>query len=255
MARDIKTIDTDLGLAEASIAKILGALGTIPAQGKNIVERITDLEKGQGRLTTDVAALNTRATSLEAGLAKARDKIKWNTYGIYALVTNALLVKIDTQVLTVSVQALKIDLSLFKKLDEKNSKKLVALHKATDRGLTHFKDFFFRKSARERKEAEAEKQREKAKEDAHEAEQKRKADALQRQVNALPPIVDKHGKRITTIEEALRKARDAANKAVASSTGRKHGVDSTKPTVKPVTQDVRALREAVNQLAGALGGI
>ncbi|AWZ09549.1 MULTISPECIES: hypothetical protein [unclassified Streptomyces] len=259
MARDLQKIDSDLASAESTIGTLSGTSSSHAISLTGHGSAITDIKTA---LSLGTNGQSQRLADLEAGLAKARDKIKFNTYGLYALATNALFVKLDVQLLTFSMQALKVDLSLFKKVDEKNSKKLLELHKWTDeklaagrRRVLAVKDFLLKKAALERKTAEAEKKREKEKEDAHEAEQKRQADALRRQVNALPPIVKEHGTRITKIEEALRKARDAAKKAVDSSTGRKHGVDSTKPTVKPVTQDVRALREAVNQLAGALGGI
>ncbi|MBT2445908.1 hypothetical protein J7F03_02140 [Streptomyces sp. ISL-43] len=240
MARDLQKIDSDLASAESTVKTLEASSSShathIVNQGTSIAEIRKALGFGTNAKAPDTAQ---RLTQLESDVAKARDKIKIHTWGLYALATNALLFKLDVQLLTVSMQAVKFDLSVLKKWDEKSFKWTGALNTKLAEWRLAVKDKFFQNAAQRQRDKEA----------------SAKADKdLASAIKKLPPIVEKHDGRIKKIEDALKSVRDSAKKATDSSTGRKHGIDSARPTLKPVTQDVRALREAVNQLAGALGG-
>lgn len=246
MARDIQLIDDDvtklkdfrtkleakLGFAALpgqpdvatrldQINGIKTSLGTLP-QGKDVATRLKDLEA----LTT------THAQKLE--------RFKVYTWGIIGfLAANATLIKLD-------IQAFKFDFTLFKKMDEKNIGFLKKWHKNTDRVLERTR-FAFRKEALEERRAAAER----AKKDK--AEQERKDARLQRQINALPPVVNKHTRQIKAIQGTLRNARLAAQQVRGNTPDRRGGLDAATPRLGPVTKDVKDLRSAVDQLARSLG--
>ncbi|MGW0698736.1 hypothetical protein ACWD0A_05235 [Streptomyces sp. NPDC002867] len=219
-----------------AISDIRAQLGSLPApgQGKTVAERLT---------------------ALEAKVVALSDTIKLDRMIFLGYAISTAFIKID-------VQAIKIDLTLLKKVDEKNVALFKGLIKRVQNGIDKritstgdgslyrkVKDSIWRQAAAERKEREAKEEREKERKEKRE-------ERLQKHIRDLPRKVAINTRDIEKIYGALRGARDAAKNARDDRTGlpKNHaGVDAGSPRIGPVAKDVRNLRSSVDELIRSLG--
>jgi len=205
---------------------------------------------GQGKTVAS------RLDSIETKIASMSEKIKLNREIFIGYAIAGTLIKFD-------IQAIKIDLTLLKKIDEKNVALLKRPIAALQKGFTaltskgegsvyqKLKDQIFKEQARKRKEEqEEEKRKEREKEEA----EKR----FQKELRDLPKKVDGNTKDIDKILRTLRGAGAGAQAARDDRTGLAHnhkGVDAKQPRVGPVAKDVKNLRSAVDELITSLGSL
>ncbi|KKZ73029.1 hypothetical protein VO63_14690 [Streptomyces showdoensis] len=244
MDQDVAAAEKEIGILRADVNAHATSIQTLTTQMGN-------LPQGQ-----NVAA---RLAGIDTKLLDMSNKFKEFRYLVFGLAATGTLVKFD-------IQAIKIDLTLLKKIDEKNVWNFLKLRtgiekaqkiftKLTSRGsgslFEKLKDQILREKAKERKKKEAE--------DAKEAEKAKAAEKkLQEDLKGLPKRVGKNEQDIDKILKALRGARDSATTARNDRTGLRpnhQGVDAQKPTVGPVAKDVKNLRSAVDQLIASLGAL
>ncbi|MFI6286875.1 hypothetical protein ACIBCM_19360 [Streptomyces sp. NPDC051018] len=242
MARSLPDLDQDLAAVEKDV-------GTLKTDVGNLRTDVGNLQQADTKHTADISALTTMlgkvqgpdvATQLKGLNAQVTSMQSWLKIIrplVFGLVFNAAVVKFD-------IQAFKIDLTLFKKVDEKNFNSLRKLHELTDRLGRRIHGKLSKKSAEKQRE-EDRKREEKARLD----EQKKKV------LEGLPGRVTANENDIERILRALRGARESAGQVRDRHTPDPRGVDGKRPRIAPVTQDVRNLRSAVDQLIGSLGSL
>ncbi|MGW0945238.1 hypothetical protein ACWD4O_22185 [Streptomyces sp. NPDC002623] len=217
-------VDRDLGTAETTIGKIGKELGSYPSGNKNsVLTRLTLLETA----TAPIANLQTQQTQLSKGAATAaadivtlQDKIKWTRWMILGAVASLQFVKIDMQVL-------KIDVTLWKKLERDNFVNWAKRFGGFVRDLSN------KEAARIRKQNEIDQK--KLKDDAEDVEKK-----LQEKIRKLPDEVEDVANKVRGVEQRL----DGVERAVKPSTLRSHfdTVYLQKSKEQPIYRDIHAAR-------------
>ncbi|MGQ4435506.1 MULTISPECIES: hypothetical protein [unclassified Streptomyces] len=254
--RSVDELDRDLGKLEkefpgfqSTVADIQKSLGSLP-KSPDVASRLTALEKLPGQ----ISAFRSRIDTLDATAAKLSEKVKWLRWVALGAAGTAALSTVGLTAIKIDMQLLKIDLTLWKKLDEKNVKWVGKLQN----NVGKLRDSIFRERAATRRQQEdVERQAKEAKEQlerqAKEAEEK-----IQQTIKGLPARVGENEKAIDKIKAALSTARDKAQAARDDRTGlssRHKGVDAQQPKVGPVAKDVQNLRKAVDELVASLAGI
>ncbi|MGW0874425.1 hypothetical protein ACWD3Z_28675 [Streptomyces sp. NPDC002740] len=222
--RDLAGVDKDLDIAEQDIKDLKNELGKVPSGNKSkVFARLDALETAAGSISalqTQQIQLGKDAAATAADITALKDKIKWTRWMILGAVASAQLVKLD-------LQLLKIDVTLWKKLERDNFVNWAKRFGGFVRDLSN------KEAARIRKQNE---QTEKdLKDKAEEAEKK-----LQEKIRALPETVEDMKKKIGGFEQRM----DGVEKAVKLSTLRSHfdTVYLQKSKEPSIHQGIRAAR-------------
>jgi hypothetical protein len=225
--------DTTIPGHTKDIADIRAQLGNLPqpGQGQTVAERLDAIDKK----LADMAAMIKLDRMLFLGYAVA-----------------GALIKVD-------VQLIKFDLTILKKIDEKNVALLKRPIAALQKGFTALtsvgdgsvyqkvKELISKKAAEERRQREAEKKRKQSHDER-----------LKKHIEGLPKKVAINTRDIDKLFSVLRSAGQSARAARDDRSGlapNHKGVDAKKPTIGPVSKDVRNLRSAVDDLIASLGSL
>ncbi|MFE6100712.1 hypothetical protein ACFVQ4_12180 [Streptomyces laurentii] len=258
MSRSPQQVDSDLATLENTVIPgIRSLLGPLPAasQGNSVAERLTALEKFSsqlGKLTADMGSAAKQLQAIDAKLVDMSAKIKLDRMIFLGYAIAGALVKVD-------VQAIKIDLTLLKKIDEKNVfllKKPIALLQEGFTRLTGRGNGSVYQKTREALNKERKAAREAA--EREEKEKESRDERLKKEIEGLPKTVAAHTRDIDKLFTALRGAGQSAKAARDDRSNLAHnhkGVDAKKPTVGPVAKDVKNLRSAVDELIASLGSL
>ncbi|MET7652526.1 MULTISPECIES: hypothetical protein [unclassified Streptomyces] len=249
----LNKIEQDFPHVQTDVTKIKTGLGALPYPGADVATRLTVLERLPGQITT----IQGQITALENRTAKLSEKVKWIRLMAIAATVTATAGAVGLTGIKFDIQLIKIDLTLLKKIDEKNERyqKAVAKLKET---LGKMRDFVQRERADRRRQAEAIERAQEELKKQEDAREKKIEEKLQKEIRGLPQRVGDNEKAIAKIKSALVAARENAKDARNDRTGlssRHKGVDAQSPKIGPVAKDVKNLRSAVDELVNALAGI
>lgn len=265
MSRTVGQLDRDLGKLErdmpgvqSAVADIKKSLGSL--KGPDVASRLKHLETLPRKITT----IEGRIDSLAAKTAKLSEKVKWLRYIALGAAGAATAAALGITGIKFDVQLIKVDLTLLKKIDEKNQRYqdiVKALSQKFDplkTTVAKMRDSIFKERAERRRQEAAEKEAEERQRQKEKQREKEVEEELQRTIKGLPKRVGDTEEEIIKIKRALGAARDKAKDALDTRTGpssrRKRG-GTPNPGIGPVTRDVKDLRKAVDELVTALGGI
>ncbi|MEU0401652.1 hypothetical protein ABZ318_15695 [Streptomyces sp. NPDC006197] len=258
MTRTLDALDQAFNGLDGEVDTLQAQMGSFPPKPspEQTVSGRLDALKGQlGGIPQNPGAGQTvsdRLAKIDAKLVSLSDNIKLNREIFLGYAIAGTVIKVD-------VQAIKFDLTLLKKIDEKNvwllkkpigklQKGFTALTSKGDGSVFQWtKELISKKAAEERAEREKEKKRKKSHDER-----------LQKHINDLPRKVAINTRDIDRLFGALRSAGRNAQAARDDRTGlpRNHaGVDAKKPAINPVAKDVKNLRSAVDELITSLGSL
>ncbi|WP_137993958.1 hypothetical protein [Streptomyces vilmorinianum] len=247
MPRDLPALDAAVHTIETTTVP---AVGTLQNDVRDIRAKLGNLPAPPGKTVAD------RLTTIEAQIVALSDNIKLDRQIFLGYAIAGTIVKFD-------VQAIKIDLTLLKKIDEKNvwllkkpidqlQKGFKALTSKGDGSVWRWlKDQIRRQAAAERRSREEQEKREADKKKSHE-------ERLQAHIRDLPRKVAINTRDIDRILAALKGAGASAKAARDDRTGLRanhKGVDAKSPSIGPVAKDVKNLRSSVDELIRSLGSL